>query len=75
MFVTMPNACIRPLAVLGFHGADGLIDSVSDAQMARYYRGEIKRLFWDDWRLRPGNPLVKITGHEAHDLDPLINLC
>jgi hypothetical protein len=74
IFYSLPNACLAKGATLHFHGADGLIDAVGDAQMAKYYRAGIKTEFLADWK-NYTKPLKRVTRAQARTLDPQVRFC
>ena len=75
IFTTLPNACVSKTAKIGFHGASVSIGPIGDDQMARHYRGEVKRRYLAEWRHLKGSDLHVITGAQLKRLDPKIKIC
>lgn len=78
IFTTLPNACVMPNAVLGFHGTSPRVPFLQrslDMRMGKYYRAEVKRLYEQEWRFLRGNEFHIIYGLELKRLDPKIKLC
>lgn len=81
IFTTLPNACVAPRAQIGFHGTlpkSGIwaVDYWLDMRMGEYFRGEVRRLFEDEWRHLGGSDQFKLlSGRELKALDPEIRLC
>lgn len=78
---SLPNACLGPDAVLGFHGASspiGISEAISNRQLASYYRAGIKAGFLNGWSKITGTKwadLHHLTRDQAIALDPKIKKC
>lgn len=81
MFLTLPNACIGPKAVIGIHGTQpktgiGAVDYWLDMRVGQYFRGEMRRRFETTWRHRGGaGNFYFFTSKQIRRLDPQIPLC
>jgi hypothetical protein len=81
IFISLPNACVGPKAIFGFHGASpktGIpnIDYFLDMQIGQFYRGQVRQKFLDKWRFHLGSKdLVYITAPQLMKLDPEVRLC
>jgi len=78
IFTTLPNACVMPDARIGFHGTSPRVPFLQrwlDMRLGKYYRGEVARLYADQWRHVHGAELHVISGRELKRLDPLVRLC
>lgn len=79
IFTTLPNACVMPRAVIGFHGTLPRVPFIQmqlDMRLGDFYRGEVRRRYAAEWRhLRGGNEMHVISGRELARLDPEVRLC
>lgn len=81
IFVSLPNACIGPGAVFGFHGArpkTGIpqVDLYLDMQIGQFYRAGVRERFLSTWRFRSGaKDLTLIKARDLGRLDPDIRFC
>ncbi|SEM54704.1 hypothetical protein SAMN04488003_101489 [Loktanella fryxellensis] len=75
IFTTLPNACVAPDAVLGFHGSNINQGPIGNQQMARYLRGEAKRRYEDDWQNIPPTDIHRIDARDYVKLDPEVRIC
>jgi hypothetical protein len=81
IFISLPNACVGPKAIFGFHGASpktGIpnVDYFLDMQVGQFYRGAVRQRFIDKWRFHLGSKdLVFITSEQLMKLDPKVKLC
>lgn len=71
IFTTLPNACLGPDAIIGFHGSN--VPGFGLA-LAPYFRNGIREMFLSDWIFING-PTHKITAQEYVALDPETRLC
>lgn len=75
IFTTMPNACVGPKAKIGFHGSNVNVGPIGNQQMARYMRGEVKRMYLAEWQHIPPTEIHWITAAEYQRLDPAVKFC
>ena len=79
IFTTLPNACVAPNALIGFHGTTPRIPFIQrslDMRLGKFYRGEVRRLYEREWRfLRGPNQFHLLRGKKLAELDPLTKLC
>ncbi|WBU60106.1 hypothetical protein [Paracoccus albus] len=77
MLVTMPNACLGPMATLGFHAPripnTSIIPPYVPEIMASYYRNGILKRWNEEWRY--SIDMVKISAKDYVKLDPATKLC
>ncbi|MEZ5913868.1 MAG: hypothetical protein R3D84_17945 [Paracoccaceae bacterium] len=81
MYLTLPNACIGPKAIIGFHGTlpkTGIwsVDYWLDMRVGNHFRGEMRRRFEKEWRHHGGpNDFVFLNARQVRKLDPKIPEC
>ncbi|WP_458789977.1 hypothetical protein [Yoonia sp. MH D7] len=75
IFTTLPNACVRPDARIGFHGSNVNIGPIGNQQMARYMRGAAKTRYLAEWQYIPPTEIHWIDAQEYQRLDPDVKLC
>lgn len=77
MLITLPNACLGPMATVGFHAPripnTTYIPPGVDDIMARYYRNGILDRWNAEWK--HSLKIQKITAAEYVRLDPETKLC
>lgn len=75
IFTTMPNACIGPNSKIGFHGSNVNVGPIGNPQMAKYMRGEVKRMFLTVWQFIPQTEIHWVKARDYVKLDPLVQIC
>lgn len=75
MFTTLPNACLAPDLVLGFHGANVNVGFVGNRQVAKYLRNGVRQRFEEDWQFVPFTEIHRITAADYVALDPETQIC
>ncbi len=76
IFATLPNACLSPDLQLGFHRSSSPIGSfVGNAQLSRFFRGDVKRMFDTVWSQLPQGQSATISAQEFVRLDPQARIC
>ena len=75
MFTTLPNACLAPGLLLGFHGANVNVGFVGNPQITKYLRGGVRDKFVSDWQFIPFTEIHRITAEDYVRLDPETRLC
>lgn len=77
IYITLPNACLAPDAVVGFHAPriphTQIIPPLVDEMMARFYRNGILAKWNNEWK--HSLSMHKITAREYVALDPQTRLC
>lgn len=77
LYITLPNACLGPKAIVGFHAprlpGTTIIPPAVDQIMASYYRNGILRRWNNEWK--HSLDMHKITAAEYVRLDPQTRLC
>ena len=78
MYLAVPNVCVAPDAVLGFHSAwsvhatDRMYIGVINQFVSRHYPDNLKSLFLSDYS--KSVEFTYLTGQQVHDLDG-VRLC
>ena len=75
VFTTLPNACLKPGAVIGFHGANMNAGPVGNPQITRYLRAGVLSKWVADWQFIPNNRIHHITARRYAELDPNSRIC
>ena len=75
IFTTLPNACLQPDAVIGFHAANLNLGPVGNAQITRYLRAGVRQRWLSDWQFVPNDDIHHITARRYVRLDPQARLC
>ena len=75
MFTTLPNACLAPDLVLGFHGANVNVGFVGNPQVAKYLRNGVRQKFEEEWQFVPFTEIHRISAAEYVALDPETRIC
>lgn len=77
MLVTMPNACLGPKAVLGFHAPrlpnTKIIPPYVPEIMAQFYRGGIRKKWNESWSR--SLEMHRISARDYIKLDPQARIC
>lgn len=77
IYISLPNACLGPNAIIGFHApriaGTQIVPPLVDQMVAEYYRGGIRRMWMSEWR--HSREMVKISAREFKRLDPQTRLC
>lgn len=77
LLTTLPNACLGPKAVIGFHAPrlpnTQVIPPVVDQMMANYYRNGILRRWNAEWKHEL--KMTRISAREYVALDPETRIC
>lgn len=78
MLTTLPNACLGPDAVIGFHaprftGTEVQAPLIGDVLMARYYRNGILQQWNARWSRQ--SEMTRISAREYVALDPETRIC
>lgn len=77
LLMTIPNACVAPDALIGFHAphfiASGKPAPIMNQLMARYYRAGVLNRWNAVWSR--STKMQTISGREYHRLDPQMKLC
>jgi hypothetical protein len=77
IFYSLPKACMAKGSSLHFHGAAalvGVVETIANAKIARYYRAGIKAGFVAEW-YKLTKPMHELKREAAIALDPLIRRC
>lgn len=73
VFATMKNACLAPDSTLFFHGASGGWVDLAERRIGGVLRGEMRRLWLDEWRHT--TEFERVAARRAVRLDPEIRIC
>lgn len=77
IYITLPNACLGPNAIVGFHApripGTTIIPPIVDELMAQYYRNGILRKWNSEWKR--SLKMHKISARDYVKLDPQTRLC
>lgn len=77
IYLTLPNACLGPLAEVGFHApriaGTKFIPPYVGEMMGRFYRGEIRRRWFAEWQYSLN--MHKMSAQEYRLLDPEVRIC
>lgn len=75
VFTTLPNACLDPELIVGFHSSNLNFGPVGNAQIARYLRNGVAEQYLVNWQFVPNNEMHRITSADYVRLDPAAKLC
>lgn len=73
IFYSLPTACLRPGARLGFHTASNDPTGHYERMIRNQFRAGIRDMYWSEWR--HSEEIVSINRDEAMALDPEIVAC
>ena len=75
MFTTLPNACLMPRTIIGFHAASVTFRTIGNPQITKYLRNGVRNRWLEEWQFVPNNEIRFIYAEEYVELDPETALC